>query len=434
MTKECKGIISNLNYIAIPLILSSISGIIMGIIDQAFVGRISIYAYAGVGLVTSSINSLVGVLGAMSIAFNILGSQCIGKDNREELNDKFTIYIILSVFIGAVLSILINIFCKTILQTLFGLNGQILKEAINFIRIYSISILLNLIIFIYSTVFKIFRKTENILMVTIIANIINVILDYSLIFGKFGCPKMGSIGAALGTIIALTLNLAIYVFISRDLVKIKFDISNLAIKIKEILNFSISFIGQEFMEDIVFVIGINAIISRMGVLELSTYTLILQIINVVLMPMFGYSMANLSLVSESYAREDMKNSLNISKYSSINLVLLYFIMFFAIFVFKNHIPSIITSDKELIESAKRYIPVGILIQLPNYLMSVYKSSIQAINYQTWALKVTFITNILTLIIILFVGKSLHSVYMFVGLSYVLNYILFYLKYIKEVKV
>lgn len=333
MTKEGKRIIFDLNYIAIPLILSSISGIIMGIIDQAFVGRISIYAYAGVGLVTSSINSLVGVLGAMSIAFNILGSQCIGKDNREELNDKFTIYIILSVFIGVVLSILINIFCKTILKTLFGLNGQVLKEAINFIRIYSISILLNLVIFIYSTVFKIFRRTGNILMVTIIVNIINVILDYSLIFGKFGCPKMGSIGAALGTIIALTLNLAIYVFISSGLVKIKFDIYNLAIKIKEILNFSISFIGQEFMEDIVFVIGVNAIISRMGVLELSTYTLILQIINVVLMPMFGYSMANLSLVSESYAREDIKNSLNISKYSSINLVLLYFIMFIVIFVF-----------------------------------------------------------------------------------------------------
>lgn len=369
MTKEGKRIIFDLNYIAIPLILSSISGIIMGIIDQAFVGRISIYAYAGVGLVTSSINSLVGVLGAMSIAFNILGSQCIGKDNREELNDKFTIYIILSVFIGVVLSILINIFCKTILQTLFGLNGQVLKEAINFIRIYSISILLNLVIFIYSTVFKIFRRTGNILMVTIIVNIINVILDYSLIFGKFGCPKMGSIGAALGTIIALTLNLAIYVFISSGLVKIKFDIYNLAIKIKEILNFSISFIGQEFMEDIVFVIGVNAIISRMGVLELSTYTLILQIINVVLMPMFGYSMANLSLVSESYAREDIKNSLNISKYSSINLVLLYFIMFIVIFVFKNYIPNIITSDKELIESAKSYIPLGILIQLPNYLIN-----------------------------------------------------------------
>ena len=68
----------NLNSIAIPLVLSSISGIIMGIIDQALVGRISIYAYGGVGLVTSTINSIIGILGSMSIAFNILGSQCKG--------------------------------------------------------------------------------------------------------------------------------------------------------------------------------------------------------------------------------------------------------------------------------------------------------------------------------------------------------------------
>lgn len=80
-----------INKIAIPLIFSSLTSVCMGIIDQAFVGHISVYAYAGVGLVCSCINSLVGVLGAFSIAFNICGSRIKGENDQDGLNEEFTI-------------------------------------------------------------------------------------------------------------------------------------------------------------------------------------------------------------------------------------------------------------------------------------------------------------------------------------------------------
>ena len=37
---------------------------------------------------------------------------------------------------------------------------------------------------------------------TIFANIVNVILNYLLIFGKFGFPEMGIVGAAVGTLVS----------------------------------------------------------------------------------------------------------------------------------------------------------------------------------------------------------------------------------------
>ncbi|MFI3211616.1 MAG: hypothetical protein R3Y64_11285 [Peptostreptococcaceae bacterium] len=49
----------------------------MNILDQAFIGRISIDAYTGVGLVSTCINSLIGVLGSISVSFNIIGSKSL---------------------------------------------------------------------------------------------------------------------------------------------------------------------------------------------------------------------------------------------------------------------------------------------------------------------------------------------------------------------
>ena len=72
-----------MNRIAIPLILSTVTSVLMGIIDQAFVGHISLDAYAGVGLVCSCVNSLVGVLGAFSIVFNITGARLRGADDEK---------------------------------------------------------------------------------------------------------------------------------------------------------------------------------------------------------------------------------------------------------------------------------------------------------------------------------------------------------------
>lgn len=53
ITLKNKKLFYQLNATAIPLILSSIVGVVMGMIDQAFIGHISIYAYADVWLYDS---------------------------------------------------------------------------------------------------------------------------------------------------------------------------------------------------------------------------------------------------------------------------------------------------------------------------------------------------------------------------------------------
>ena len=80
--------------------------------------------------------------------------------------------------------------------------------------------------------------TANSMYATILANIVNVIINYILIFGKFGFPQMGIIGAAIGTLISRIIMFGFLFFLlyNRNIIKnylsdiFRFIINNKMIK------------------------------------------------------------------------------------------------------------------------------------------------------------------------------------------------------------
>ena len=388
-------LIREINSTAIPLILSTVTGTVMGMMDQAFVGHISVYAYGGVGLVASCINSLIGVLGAFSIVFNIRGSHRRGEGDQESLNRLFGNFLLLSLMAGMVLCLGFALFSRPVLELGFGIHGETLTEAENYLQIFSLTIPLNLLLFIYSSVFKIFRKTGIIFLVSLGANLLNILLDYGLIFGHLGLPEMGTRGAALGTVTALAVNLGFYAFLGKDYVR--FSRKDLSLeKMKQIFRFSLPFLGQETMEDILFVVGLNGIVARLGVTELAAYNLIAQFINLILMPMFGYTAANTSLVSEWAGKGDRKQADKTGRYA-FGLLCIWFAVFYMILVLgRARFARLISPDTEVIALAAACMPLALLIQLLNYYGNVWKSSLQSLGWQNWTLRTAFIINLLVL--------------------------------------
>ena len=388
-------LIREINSTAIPLILSTVTGTVMGMMDQAFVGHISVYAYGGVGLVASCINSLIGVLGAFSIVFNIRGSHRRGEGDQESLNRLFGNFLLLSLMAGMALCLGFALFSRPVLELGFGLHGETLTEAENYLQIFSLTIPLNLLLFIYSSVFKIFRKTGIIFLVSLGANLLNILLDYVLIFGHLGLPEMGTRGAALGTATALAVNLGFYAFLGKDYVR--FSRKDLSLeKMKQIFRFSLPFLGQETMEDILFVVGLNGIVARLGITELAAYNLIAQFINLILMPMFGYTAANTSLVSEWAGKGDRKQADKTGRYA-FGLLCIWFAVFYMILVLgRARFARLISPDTEVIALAAACMPLALLIQLLNYYGNVWKSSLQSLGWQNWTLRTAFIINLLVL--------------------------------------
>lgn len=433
MYKLIKNEAKELNNIALPLIIQSITGLIIGFTDQAMVGRISIFAYSAIGVVVSLLSLLAGILGYTSVVFNINGAKALGKEDTADFQDEFISCLILNILIGLAFFIIIILFKIPILSLLYGFKGKILDEAINYLNIMSVYILIELLLFNFSALFKIKKMTKWVLIGSTTSSIINVILDYGLIFGNLGLPKLGGKGAAIGTIVSLVINLLFYICICKNY--IEFDYRKIDIykyKIKNNIKESIPLMGQEVLEGSIFVITINAIISRIGVVELSAYLILTELINIILIPMYMYGSATLTLISQNDGKNDRKSLISIPKLSILISMIIYLFLSILFIAFREYLPQLITNDKKVILIASNLLIYIIISNIFNPFCTIYKYSLQSLNESKFVLintaKVNFL-SLFTMFFLIYTFKiEMYGIFISLFFNYVIVFIIYFKKY------
>lgn len=406
MKKE--SLIAKINKISIPLMFTSVTSLVMGMIDQIFVGHISIESFAGVGLVVSVLNCIVGVLGVLSIGFVI---QFFDSDVSER-DELFANYYMFSVFIGIFFMLLIGAFSGPILKIGFGLKDKTLYEGAGYLKIYSVSFLLNMQIFICNSVFKIQKTTSCIFFASITGNIVNIILDYLLIFGKHGFPKLGTTGAAISTVIALivTLLFEMIIILKRQYI-CRINCVSLK-KMGDIIKYNMPLIAQELLEGVVLVFLTNMIVGRMGAIMLAIFNISQQLINIVLMPAYGYSSAiNVLINDDNYDRKDVAKS--VFKVGTAA----YFLFALIVYVNRYVILGLFGEDYRDLKNASIIIMVSIIIQGINYIFVLLRAMLQSMGEAEWILKITFLFNIIISLGMVFFAKNLISLYLLLGMNY-----------------
>lgn len=421
-----------INHIALPLILNNVSGLLIELCDQAMVGRTSLAAFASVGLIGTTVNSITGVLGATSIAFNIIGARLKGKKDYDSLKNNFSTNIIISILVGLVFFFITLKLGNPILKGMYNLKGDVLKEALTYLYIFSLSLGLNMILFTFSSYFKIVDKTKYILYGNITASVSNVVFDYILIFGHFGFPKMGIKGNAIGSILALMLNILIYIIAVRHDGIFKIAKAKFKETIKETITVSLPLMGQEILESTLLIMVINSILSTIGMLEVSIYNLLLTIVSIASMPMYSYSQASLTIISENLGARDYKNIKKTPGVCLLLAVLFYMILSAVFLMFKNYLPAVITNDVQLIESSIIYMPLVFLTNIFFIPSTVYKYSLQGIGDEKWVFLSSVVINFTGLFIIFLFSQTLnfklYGVYIGMAMNYIVLSIFFYLRY------
>lgn len=427
-------LVNKINHIAIPLILNSVTGMVIGLCDQAMIGHISLEAFGAVGLIASTVNSITGVLGMTCVAFNIMGARLKGEGNYGELKSQLILHFVIDLLIGMVFFLVTLLAGKFLLSSLYNLKGETLSLSVDYLDTFSLSLGINMILFTFSSYFKIVGKTRYIFYANLISSIANVIFDYILIFGKLGFPKMGARGNAIGSVLALVLGCKIYILaISKDKIcRLKYRISFRSIK--SIAKVSLPLMGQEVLEATVIVISINSILSRVGITEVSLYNLLFSIVGISLMPMYAYSQTSLTLISEGIGAGDEKGIRKIPKACTWLALAIYSGISIIIMMLIRNIAGVITNDVVLISGATRFLPLAIGISAIYIPATVLKYTLQGMGKEGWVFITSTIVNlggIGAIFILAGIGKlGLNGIYFGLGLNYVMLIICYFYKYRK----
>lgn len=409
-----------LNKIAGPLIIQNIACMLIGMVDEIFVGHISPEAYAGVGLSVSLLNFIAGVFGYFAIAFNISGARKLGEKNEEEFRTLLVTSLLIDIVVGGIFAGVMIVFSRIIFHYAYGLSGIALKETVKYTLITCPCLLVQMIIFTMNSYFKILKRTNKIMVVSIGSALVNVGLDYVLIYGKAGFPELGVVGAAIATLISVSLNAVILLVFARH--DIRFIASSIRVYVqraKGLIKESIPLIGEELLEGSVFVVGINMIVSNMGILHAGGYILTKNLLELVMISMYMYGNAALTIASERYGERKLEDIRPLAGMGILISMVIYLALGTLMVVFRNQVPKIITDDKQLISFAAVIILPMVLANLFNPIQTIYKYILQACDDAKFVLYTTAAVNLASFVLMLCLQSLLEMFAVFVCL--LLNY-------------
>jgi MATE family multidrug resistance protein len=204
---------------------------LVSLVDNIMVGVLDPINLAAVSLG----NSFVFVGMAIGIGFSTAITPLIAEADSEKNINKLQSTFLHSIILCAILSIFLfsSIFFFRDIMLLMNQPVEVVELAMPYLELVVISLIPLLIFQALKQFCDGLSLTIYPMYAAIIANVLNVIINYLLIFGKFGFPQMGIMGAAIGTLISRSVMLLFLFLIIRYNSKISKSLKGLlSIKLK----------------------------------------------------------------------------------------------------------------------------------------------------------------------------------------------------------
>ena len=398
---------SELNKLAYPIFLSYLIEVIFTLFDKMIIGRINTVAFNSVSFMSNLLYVIIGALGVLTTVFNIFINKT--KNKEKYLNHFLT----LSIIIGVIIELIFIFTGNFLITKLYNLNGAALKYAYTYLVVAGPTVLLNLMIFIFSSYFRSCKNSVINTKVTFISLVINLIIDYTLVF----VFDLDVLGCSIGTTIGLLIGVLIYAYNTKG-IKFKLIFDKKINKDTKKLYFPL--LTTELIESTLFTIMLANIISRLSTYTIGVYNIIETINGILILIIYAYSSASVTL---SLQEENEKHYL---KASSLSLKLMLICSVFVI-IFNKPISRIITNDLELVNMVNSYIICGLISIIFNSYKIIYKDLLNALDCEKFVLRITFITMLISLIILYSIKPNLNVIYIILAAKIIIESLIYYLK-------
>ncbi|MBN8696022.1 MAG: MATE family efflux transporter [Bacteroidetes bacterium] len=368
--------------LAYPVVMSQLGHIMVGVVDTAMVGQIGTNEQAAVAL-ANSLYTLVLVFGlGVSYGVTPLVAAADSSKNIKENASLLKHSIIINTLLGILLFILLVAIAPVL--TLFDQKKEVVDMAIPFLNVMMLG-MIPLCIF---SAFKQFAEglsnTKMAMLISVGSNLLNILLNYLLIFGHWGFPEMGLMGSCWASFIArfaMALIMFWYVY-SNTFFKdywINFSFKNVSIELsKKILSIGVPSGLQWFFEVGAFAFAV-IMIGWIGPKAQAAHQIALSIAAVTYMMASGISAAASVRVGNQYGLKSIPG-IRTSGFSAFIMVLFFMGTMALGFIVLNHwLPTFFNDDPEVLSISASLLIIAALFQLSDGTQVVALGALRGIN-------------------------------------------------------
>ena len=368
--------------LAYPLMLSQLGHIMVGVVDTAMVGQIGTVQQAAVAL-SNSLYTLVLVFGlGVSYGITPLVAAADSSKNYSESAELLKHGVVINTILGILLFLLL--FSLSPVLNLFQQKQEVVDLAIPFLNVMMLG-MIPLCIF---SGFKQFTEglsfTKIAMLITVGSNLLNILLNYLMIFGHWGFPKMGLMGSCWASFIsrvAMAIAMFSYVYYNKPfrVYREGFRFKNISKELtKKILAIGIPSGLQWFFEVGAFAFAV-IMIGWISPKAQAAHQIALSLAATTYMMASGLSAAASVRVGNQSGLKN-KEGVRTAGFSAFVIVMVFMgLMATSFILLRNYLPSLFTKDADVINIASSLLVIAAFFQLSDGIQVVGLGALRGVK-------------------------------------------------------
>ncbi|MFZ2029776.1 MAG: MATE family efflux transporter [Vitreimonas sp.] len=308
-------ILGSLIALAVPIVVANVLQSAYQIIDAFWVGRLGGAAVAAVSVSFPVMFLSIALGTGLAVAGSTLIAQYFGAKNSEMVDHVAAQTLLMVVIVSVILGI-IGFTAAPALLHLIGVQPDVFNGALGFMRVSFVGLVFNFFFFMFQSIMRGIGEATLPVWIVLGTVILNFIFDPLFIFGWFGLPAMGVMGAAVATLATQAIAALIGLFV---LFRGKYGIHLKWSDFKADFAFiqRAFFLGApasiEMSARALGLVVMTFLIASFGTLTIAAYGVGANVLQVVMIPAMGLSMAVSTLVGQNIGAGNLPRASQIGR-------------------------------------------------------------------------------------------------------------------------
>ena len=216
-TKEDRSYIKKLLLIAIPMMIQNGISNFVNLLDNLMIGRVGTNALSGVAIANQLIFVFYLVIFGATAGVGIFTAQFKGNDDTEGIRYTFRFKIVFNTILSAICTVILLVWAPDLINLFLLGEGnpadaaETLQIGVDYMHVILISLIPIGITQAYAGTLRDLGSTKVPMFASLAAILVNLAGNWLLIYGHFGLPALGAVGAAIATVISRFVELGILV-------------------------------------------------------------------------------------------------------------------------------------------------------------------------------------------------------------------------------